>query len=97
VRRRRHGGESGTGMGSSSRPQAAATVASDSGAGSISATTSSVPARVPRPSNRATQAPPSRREGNHAALAPRSNRSAAIVWVTTRRLVQIEVLQAVRD
>jgi hypothetical protein len=49
------------------------------------------PARlaVPRPSKRARQALPSRREGNRTAPTPRSNRSAAIVCVMARRLVVI--------
>ena len=62
---------------------------SGSGGGSVSAMDSPAALTVPRFSKRATHALPSRRDGKRTAPAPRSNKSAAIVWVIARRLVVI--------
>ncbi len=77
------------GAGSSIRPHGVVTLVSGSGGGSVSAIRSPAKLAVPRPSKSATQALPSRRDGNRTAPAPRSKRPAAIVCVMARRLVVI--------
>ena len=84
----RHG-PSFTASAQASGPTAVVTLVSGSGGGSVSAMGSPARLAVPRPSNSATHALPSRREGKRTAPAPRSKRSAAIVCVMTRRLVVI--------
>lgn len=77
------------------------TLRSGSGGGSVSAMGSPAKLAVPRPSKSATQALPSRRDGNRTAPAPRSKkvrgdrlRDGA---ATGGDLAQIEVLQVVLE